>query len=198
MIVNDNLNKFYNEYSIDCIKNIDFNKVDKAIKLIIKTRQKKGRIFFIGVGGSAANCSHANNDFRKLANLNSFCLTDNTAELTARTNDDGWENVFSEMLKTYSLNSNDLIYIMSVGGGDIKKKVSVNIIKAIKYAKIKKCKIVSVVAKENGYAALNSDISIVLNVSNKSLITPISESVQSLIWHSIVSDPRIQKNKTVW
>ncbi len=198
MNVNNNLKKFYNEHSIQCIKDIDFQKVDKVIKLITKIRKNKGRIFFIGVGGSAANCSHANNDFRKLANLNSYCLTDNTAELTARTNDDGWENVFSEMLKTYNLNKNDLIYVMSVGGGDMKKGVSVNIIKAIEYAKKKKCKIISVVAKQNGYAAVHSDISIVLKVSNKSLITPISESVQSLIWHSIVSDPRIQKNKTIW
>ena len=198
MKVNDNLNNFYNKNCIDCIKNIDFTKVDNAINLILNTRKKNGRIFFIGGGGSAANCSHANNDFRKLANLDSYCLTDNTAELTARTNDDGWENVFSEMLKTYSLNAKDIIYVMSVGGGDLKKNVSINIIKAIKYAKQKKSKVISVVAKENGYAAKNSDIPIILKVKNKSLITPISESVQSLVWHSIVSDPRIQQNKTVW
>ena len=120
------------------------------------------------------------------------------AELTARTNDDGWNNVFRDMLKIHFPTKNDVLFVMSVGGGSIKRKISINLINVIKLARQKKMKIISIVGKSDGYAAKNSDIPIILNISNKKLVTPISESVQSLIWHSIVSDQRIQKNKTVW
>jgi len=194
----EHLYSFFNQQSVECINNIDLSKINQAIDLLLKVRELNGTIFFAGVGGSAANCSHASNDFRKIAKINSICLSDNVAELTARTNDEGWDNVFQEILKIHPLTKNDILFIMSVGGGSIKRKISINLIKAIKIAKQKKMKVISIVGKANGYAAKNADIPIILNISNKKLVTPISESIQSLVWHSIVSDPRIQLKKTTW
>jgi len=195
---NNFLYTFFNKQAVDCIKNIDLKKIDSAINFLLKLRKSKGRVFFAGVGGSAANCSHACSDFRKLANINAICLTDNVSELTARVNDEGWETVFVEMLKIHNLNKNDIVFIMSVGGGSNKKKISVNLIKTIQLAKKRKSKIISIVGKPDGYAAKYSDITIKVNVDNNKLVTPISESMQALIWHAIVSDPRLQLNKTTW
>jgi D-sedoheptulose 7-phosphate isomerase len=194
----EHLYSFFNKQAVECINNINLFKINQAIDLLLKVRKLNGTIFFAGVGGSAANCSHAANDFRKIANINSICLTDNVAELTARTNDQGWDNVFQEMLKIYPITKNDILFVMSVGGGSIKRKISVSLIKAIKIARQKKMKIISIVGKSDGYAAKNSDIPIILKITNNKFVTPISESIQSLVWHSIVSDPRIQLKQTTW
>ena len=161
-------------------------------------QKKKGRIFFLGVGGSAANSSHAVNDFRKLCNIESYTPTDNVSELTARINDEGWDTSLSNWLKVSKLNKNDAIFIMSVGGGNLKKKVSVNLINAIKYAKKNKSKIFGIVGKKDGYTRINANVSILIpNVNNK-LITPHTEAFQAVVWHCLVSHPLLQVHKTKW
>ena len=184
--------------AIDIIKKIDSGNIENIVHIIEQIKNKKGRIFFLGVGGSAANCSHAVNDFRKIVGIESYTPTDNVAELTARTNDEGWSEVFADWLKISKLTSKDLIFIFSVGGGDIKKKVSVNLIKAIKFAKIKKAKIISVVGKKNGYAAKNSDVALVIPIKSQNLLTPLSEAFQPVIWHLLVSHPDLKTKETKW
>ena len=157
-----------------------------------------GRLFILGVGGSAGNASHAVNDFRKLCNIEAYAPTDNVSELTARTNDEGFDTIFSEYLKVSKINSKDAIMIFSVGGGSLAKNVSLNLISAIKVAKAKQLKIFSLVGKDDGYAANNSNISIVIPVQDKTLITPISEAFQAVIWHCIVSHPSLALNATKW
>ena len=178
--------------------NLNHKIINKIIKYIRICKKKSGRIFFLGVGGSAANASHAVNDFRKIVGIEAYTPTDNVAELTARTNDEGWSQVFVDWLKVSKLNKKDIIFIFSVGGGDIKKNVSTNLIKAIKFAKIKKSKIISVVGKKNGYAAKNSDVSLVIPVKSKNLLTPLSEAFQPVIWHLLVSHPKLKTKETKW
>lgn len=193
--------KVFKEFSnqfINTIQLIDKIKLNNALKLLTKTKKLKGRIFFLGVGGSAANASHAVNDFRKLCNIECYAPTDNISELTARTNDEGWETVFINWLKVSKLNKKDLIFIFSVGGGDKNKKISINLINALNFAKKSKTKSISVIANKSGYAALNSTVSIVLNIANTKLKTPVAESVQAFIWHYFVSHPFLQENKTKW
>ena len=150
------------------------------------------------MGGSAGNASHAVNDFRKICNIQCYSPTDNVSEITARTNDDGFETIFSEYLKCSNLNKKDAIFIFSVGGGNQKRKVSVNLINAIKFAKIKKSKVFSIVGKNNGYAYKTSDVSILIPNTNPKLVTPVSEAMQSVIWHYLVSNKTLQLNKTKW
>ncbi len=178
--------------------NISRKDLNEAIKLITKVKKNKGRIFFLGVGGSAANCSHAVNDFRKLCNIECYSPIDNVSELTARINDDGFDYSFSTWLKISKINSKDLIFILSVGGGDSKRKISVNIIEAIKYAKKCKVKVLGIVGKKDGYTARNSNVVIFVPNIDQKLITPISESFQSIIWHLFVSHPELKVNKTKW
>ncbi len=180
------------------ITNLDFNKLDKIINQLYKLKKNNGRIFFIGVGGSAANCSHAVNDFRKLCNIESYCITDNISEVTARTNDEGWETVFEKYLITSKFSKKDAIFIMSVGGGNIKQNVSVNIVKAVKLALRKNSKIFGIVGKKEGFSYKSSKLVLSVPIYDRKLITPISESAQSIIWHCIVSDPRLAVNKTKW
>lgn len=193
--------KTFREYSKqfeNTILSIDEEKLKKIVILIKKTKKAKGRIFFLGVGGSAANASHAVNDFRKLCNIECYAPTDNISELTARTNDEGWESVFENWLKVSRLNNKDILFIFSVGGGDKSKKISVNLINAINYARKKKTKSISIVANVNGYAAVNSTVSIILKIDKKKFKTPIAESMQTFLWHYFVSHPLLQENKTKW
>jgi len=180
------------------IENLEKKKIQKIIIEISKIKKNSGRIFFLGVGGSAGNCSHAVNDFRKLCNIESYAPTDNVSELTARTNDEGWETIFVEWLKVSNFNIRDAIFIFSVGGGNKKKKVSQNLIHAIDFVKKKRGKIFSIVGRSDGYAFKKSDISILIKSKDKNLITPISESFQSIIWYLIVSHPQLKINKTKW
>ena len=193
----NNINKFFNEVK-KSINFIDTDKIDSLIKEIVKLKVKKGRIFFLGIGGSAGNASHAVNDFRKICNIECYTPVDNVAELTARTNDEGFETIFSNYLINSKLSKNDAIFIFSVGGGNLKLNVSVNLIEAIKLAKKKNSKIFSIVGRNDGYAYKNSDISIFTKTEDKKLVTPISESLQGIIWHCLVSDTRLQDNKTKW
>jgi D-sedoheptulose 7-phosphate isomerase len=184
--------------SLKIIEKIDQNSIDQVINIISETRDKNGRIFFIGAGGSAANASHAVNDFRKLANIECYSPTDNVAELTARTNDEGWDSTFSGWLKVSKLNSKDLIFVFSVGGGDIEKNVSPNIVKAISLAKSVKSKIVGVIGRDGGYTKINADACILIPTENPKHVTPMTESLHVLMWHLIITHPKIADNKTKW
>ena len=190
--------KLYFENILKSMQSLDLDLIEKSVLLLKELRKTRGRLFLIGVGGSAGNASHAVNDFRKLCNIDAYTPVDNVSEITARTNDEGFENIFDSYLKLCKLNKNDILMIFSVGGGNQKKKVSVNIIKAIKFAKIKKSKIISIVGKPDGYAYKNSDIKILIKVKDKKLVTPVSETFQVLIWHLFVSHPKLQINKTKW
>ena len=190
--------KLYFENILKSMQSLDLDLIEKSVLLLKELRKSRGRLFLIGVGGSAGNASHAVNDFRKLCNIDAYTPVDNVSEITARTNDEGFENIFDSYLKLCKLNRNDILMIFSVGGGNQKKKVSVNIIKAIKFAKIKKSKIISIVGKPDGYAYKNSDIKILIKVKDKKLVTPVSETFQVLIWHLFVSHPKLQINKTKW
>ena len=178
--------------------NIDKKDIENLAKEIRVIQKNKGRIFFLGIGGSAANSSHAVNDFRKLCNIESYAPTDNVSELTARINDEGWDTSLSNWLKVSKLNKSDAIFILSVGGGNIKKKVSVNLINAIKYAKKRKSKIFGIVGKKDGYTRINATVSILIPNVNDKLITPHTEAFQAVVWHCLVSHPLLQVHKTKW
>ena len=189
--------KFLNSVSKIC-NLFDLEQLNKLVSEIRKIKLKKGRIFFLGVGGSAGNCSHAVNDFRKLCEIECYSPTDNVSELTARTNDEGWKTIFVEWLKISNLNKKDAIFIFSVGGGNKEKKISENLIYAIDYAKHKKARIFSFVGKKDGYAYKKSDISVLIPIIDPKMITPFSESFQTVLWHLLVSHPKLKKKPTKW
>lgn len=179
-------------------QSINLETIEKMAAALKEVRERQGRLFILGVGGSAANASHAVNDFRKLCNIETYAPTDNVSELTARTNDDGWEQVFSSWLKTSKVNSKDAILVFSVGGGSIEKNVSVNLIKALDAAKQESATILGILGKDGGYTAKVADISIVVPPIDSSLITPLTEAYQGVIWHCLVSHPVLQVNNTKW
>ena len=191
------IKNYLNLFSKTC-DSFNLTKLNNLVNDISKIKKNNGRIFFLGVGGSAGNCSHAVNDFRKLCEIECYSPADNVSELTARTNDEGWKTVFSGWLKISNLNKKDAIFIFSVGGGNKKKKVSENLIEAIDYALIKKAKIFSFVGREDGYAYKKSNISISLPTSAKNMITPFSESFQVVLWHMLVSHPKLKRMQTKW
>lgn len=177
---------------------IDIEELNKLVREIKKIKNKKGRIFFLGVGGSAGNCSHAVNDFRKICGIESYTPLDNVSELTARINDKGWNSSLSDWLKVSNLNSKDAIFIFSVGGGDKKKNISVNLIEAVKYAKLKNAKIFGIVGRKESYVKQFGDNIILVPLINKKLMTPYSESFQAILWHSLVSHPALKSSATKW
>lgn len=189
--------KYFKEISLISSR-IETVKVDEIAKSLKKIRDQKGRIFFLGIGGSAGNCSHAVNDFRKICNIESYCPTDNVSELSARINDEGWKTSFSNWLKVSKLCSKDCLFIMSVGGGNKKKKVSENLIEAIKLAKTKKTKIFGIVGYDGGFTKRNADVCIKIPKIDKNLITPYTESFQAVVWHCLVSHPLLKIHKTKW
>ena len=191
------INKFI-EDSSKILKILDKKTILKAIKIIKRCREQKGRIFFTGSGGGAGHASHATNDFRKICNIESYCITDNVSELTARINDEGWNTSYSNWLKVSNFSNKDTLFIFSVGGGDEKKKISINLVETMKLAKKKKAKIISIVGKENGYASKISDACIKIPNVNQKYVTPLTEGFQSVIWHLIVSHSLLQINKTKW
>lgn len=179
-------------------QSINLETIENMASLLREVRDRQGRLFILGVGGSAANASHAVNDFRKLCNIETYAPTDNVSELTARTNDDGWDQVFSSWLKTSKINSKDAILVFSVGGGSIEKNVSVNLIKALDTAKQESATILGILGKDGGYTAKVANISIVVPPIDNSLITPLTEAYQGVIWHCLVSHPALQINSTKW
>lgn len=177
---------------------INIQHIEKMASTLSAVREAGGRLFIMGVGGSAANCSHAVNDFRKLCGIETYSPVDNVSELTARTNDEGWETVFSEWLKVSKLNKNDAILILSVGGGNREKGISVNIVSAIDYAKSKGALVLAIVGKDTGYAAQVGDVVVVIPAVSADRITPHSEAFQAVVWHCLVSHPVLQKKATKW
>ena len=179
-------------------ENIDHKLIDELVLAIQDLRSKKGRIFFLGVGGSAGNCSHAVNDFRKIVEIESYAPTDNVSELTARTNDEGWPTIFEPWLKLSKLNAKDAIFIFSVGGGNLEENISPNLVNALKYAQTIGTKITGVVGKDGGYTAKVANACVIIPVVNKETITPHSEAFQAVIWHLLVSHPLLKQNQTKW
>ena len=195
--MNNFLDKYFANFTNSLLR-LNLTSIERAAKIIDDTRKKKGRLFILGVGGSAGNSSHAVNDFRKLCSVEAYSPTDNVSEITARTNDEGFHTIFHEYLKISNLNSKDTLLIFSVGGGNLKKKVSLSLIEAIKLAKKKKSKVISMVGKNDGYAYKNSNIAILMSSPEAKYVTPVSESMQAVIWHALVSHPILQKKKTKW
>jgi D-sedoheptulose 7-phosphate isomerase len=179
-------------------EDISCDSIEGMIDELIALRARKGRLFLMGVGGSAGNCSHAVNDFRKLCGIEAYSAADNVSELTARANDEGWDTIFSGWLEASNLNSLDAILIFSVGGGDIERHVSTNIVKAVNFAKSRGTKVLGIVGKDNGYTALHGDVVVIVPQVNASRITPLSEAFQSVVWHCLVSHPKLQIRQTKW
>jgi D-sedoheptulose 7-phosphate isomerase len=188
----------YLKEAISIIEQINPDTVEKMVTLISNIRENKGRLFFLGVGGSAGNTSHAVNDFRKIAGIESYSPTDNVSELTARINDDGWENAFAAWLKGSNLNSKDGVFVFSVGGGNQEKNVSVNLVRALEYSKKVKAKILGIVGRDGGYTAKVADVCIVIPTVNPETITPHAEAFQGVIWHLLVSHPRLRATEMKW
>ena len=184
--------------SIEILKQIDSTQVERMADLLAVVKNDGGRIFFLGVGGSAGNCSHAVNDFRKIVGIESYAPTDNVCELTARTNDEGWASVFVEWLKVSKLLSKDAVFIFSVGGGNLQKNISPNLVEALKYAKGVGSKITGVVGRDGGYTAEVADACLVIPTVNPNTVTPHSEAFQAVIWHLLVSHPKLKVNQTKW
>ena len=184
--------------AIEIIKKTDVSSIEKMADLLATVKTEGGRIFFLGVGGSAGNCSHAVNDFRKIVGIESYAPTDNVSELTARTNDEGWATVFVGWLKTSKLLAKDAVFIFSVGGGNLEKNISPNLVEALKYAKSVGAKITGIVGRDGGYTAKVADVCVIIPTVNTETITPHSEAFQAVIWHLLVSHPRLKENPTKW
>jgi D-sedoheptulose 7-phosphate isomerase len=177
---------------------LDAGSIEKAAALLASTRAMGGRLFILGVGGSAANASHAVNDFRKIAGIEAYAPTDNISELTARVNDEGWETVFESWLRVSRLRSHDMILVFSVGGGDLEKNVSPNLVAALRYAKTVGAKIVGIVGRNGGHTAKVADVSILIPTVNPDHITPHAEAFQAVVWHLLVSHPAVKQQQTKW
>jgi D-sedoheptulose 7-phosphate isomerase len=182
----------------EIIQKLDIESIEKVADLLAKIKSDQGRIFFLGVGGSAGNCSHAVNDFRKIVEIESYAPTDNVSELTARTNDDGWPTIFEPWLKLSKLNSKDAVFIFSVGGGNLEKNISPNLVNALKLAKTVGAKITGVVGRDGGYTAQVADACVIIPTVNTETITPHSEAFQAVVWHLLVSHPKLKENQTKW
>jgi D-sedoheptulose 7-phosphate isomerase len=182
----------------EVIARIDVDAIERVADLLARLRDREGRLFFLGVGGSAGNCSHAVNDFRKIVGIESYAPTDNVSELTARTNDEGWETVFVEWLKTSRLSKNDMIFIFSVGGGNLDKNISPNLVRALQHAKTVGAEVVGVVGRDGGYTAKVADACVIVPTVNPETITPHSEAFQAVIWHLLVSHPLLKQKQTKW
>ncbi len=188
---------FFDEV-VKIAQSIDAAGVETLAKELAALRQRGGRLFFLGVGGSAANCSHAVNDFRKLCGIEAYTPVDNVSELTARTNDEGWETVFAGWLKTSKANKNDAVFVFSVGGGNLEKNVSANIVAGLKEAKQRGMKIFGVVGRDGGYTKKVGDCVVVVPTVEASRVTPHTEAFQAVVWHCLVSHPELQQIPTKW
>lgn len=184
--------------ALEILERLDTEAIEKVASLLARVRADGGRLFFLGVGGSAANCSHAVNDFRKLAGIESYTPTDNVAELTARTNDEGWASVFAEWLKVSHLNAKDALFVLSVGGGDAKRNISANLVGAIQLAREVGAKVTGIVGRDGGYTAQAADVCVIVPTVNQETVTPHVEAFQAVIWHLLVSHPLLKANPTKW
>lgn len=189
--------EFFKE-AADIAARLDFEMVDRIAQGLAGVRERGGRLFLLGVGGSAGNCSHAVNDFRKLCGIEAYAPTDNVSELTARTNDEGWETVFVAWLRISRLNEKDAVLVFSVGGGDAERNVSPNLVLALKEAQVRGAAIFGIVGRPNGYTAQVGDAVVVVPVADPARVTPHSEAFQAVVWHCLVSNPVLQIKGTKW
>jgi len=180
------------------LKLMDCDAIERLAALLAVIKAAAGRLFFLGVGGSAANCSHAVNDFRKLLGIECYAPTDNVSELTARINDDGWESTFVEWLKVSRLSGRDAIFVLSVGGGDIDRNISPNLIAAIRHARSVDAKVLGIVGRDGGYTAQVADAAVIIPTVNPQSVTPHSEAFQAVIWHLLVSHPLLKAKSAKW
>jgi D-sedoheptulose 7-phosphate isomerase len=180
------------------IERLDVAIIENMAKILDQLRNRNGRLFFLGVGGSAGNCSHAVNDFRKIVGIESYAPTDNVSELTARVNDEGWETVFVEWLRVSKLSANDVVFILSVGGGSLEKNVSPNLVRALQYSKETGAKILGIVGRDGGYTAQVGDAVCIIPTVNADAVTPHSEAFQSIVWHLLVTHPLLKSKQTKW
>jgi len=188
---------FFNEV-IKVAEQIDIELIERLAHELKDLRDRGGRLFFLGVGGSAGNCSHAVNDFRKLCGIEAYAPVDNVSELTARTNDEGWETVFAGWLKVSNAKANDAVFVLSVGGGNLERNVSPNIVMALKLAKERGLKIFGVVGRDGGYTKQVGDCVVVVPTVDESRVTPHAEAFQGVVWHCLVSNPVLQQMATKW
>jgi D-sedoheptulose 7-phosphate isomerase len=180
------------------LERLDVAAIERVAELLAEIKASAGRLFFLGVGGSAGNCSHAVNDFRKLTGIECYAPTDNVSELTARINDDGWESTFIEWLKVSRLNSNDAVFILSVGGGNVEKNISPNLVAATRHAKVVGAKVIGILGRDGGHTAQVADASVIVPTVNAETVTPHSEAFQAVIWHLLVSHPLLGSKQTKW
>ena len=188
----------YLDDAVTIINTIDRTQIKKMTQILGDIRKDGGRLFILGVGGGAGNASHAVNDFRKIAGIESYAPTDNVSELTARVNDDGWDTVFSKWLEGSRLTARDCIFVFSVGGGNAEKNVSVTLVNALRYAKEKGAKVIGVVGRDGGYTAKVADACVIIPTVNEKTVTPQTEAFQAVVWHLIVSSPAMQKYEMKW
>jgi D-sedoheptulose 7-phosphate isomerase len=195
------MTNFSNEFlasAVQVINQIKVEAIEALVDLLIETRQCGGRLFILGVGGSAANSSHAVNDFRKLTGIEAYAPTDNVSELTARVNDEGWETVFEAWLRVSHLRTGDMILVLSVGGGSLEKNISRNLVQAIQYARQVGAKITGIVGRDGGFTAQAADVCVLIPTVNAQMVTPLSEAFQAVIWHLVVSHPRLKQAEGKW
>jgi D-sedoheptulose 7-phosphate isomerase len=184
--------------TVQIVEKMDATSIEAMAELLAQVKADGGRVFFLGVGGSAGNCSHAVNDFRKIVGIECYAPTDNVSELTARTNDEGWATVFVEWLKISRLLARDAVFVFSVGGGNLEKNISPNLVTALQYAKSVGARVLGVVGRDGGYTAKVADACVIVPTVNADNITPHSEAFQAVIWHLLVSHPRLKANQTKW
>jgi len=180
------------------IKKLDFSVIEALAAGLLKVRERGGRLFILGVGGSAANASHAVNDFRKLCDFEAYAPTDNVSELTARTNDEGWETVFAEWLKSSRLSERDGVLVLSVGGGNLEKNVSPNLVRALECARERRASIFGIVGRDGGHTAQVADVAVIVPTVNPQTVTPHAEEFQAVVWHLLVSHPLLKVKATKW
>ena len=180
------------------IEQLDRGIIEQMVQLFLRTRECGGRLFILGVGGSAGNASHAVNDFRKIGGMEAYAPTDNVSELTARVNDEGWDTVFSKWLEGSRLDDKDLVFVLSVGGGNREMNISVNLVRALEYAREVGASICGIVGRDGGYTAQVADVCVIVPPINAQTVTPLAESFQAVLWHLIVSHPDVQVSEMKW
>lgn len=196
-----NTNRFADQYLAEAasiIAQLDREAIEKMTQLLIALRERGGRLFLIGVGGGAGHAGHAVNDFRKISGIESYSPSDNVSELTARTNDEGWDTTYAAWLKVSRLNRNDMLLVFSVGGGDLERNISPNIVRAVQLAKEVGAGVLGVLGRDGGYTAKVADACVVVPTVNPQMVTPHTESLQALVWHLLVADPRLQIMSNKW
>lgn len=188
----------YFQQSAQIARQLDLALLDRMVERLVRLRQEEGRLFLIGVGGSAGNCSHAVNDFRKLSGIEAYTPVDNVSELTARTNDEGWETIFSAWLQVSKASSRDVLFVLSVGGGNLEKNISPNLVLAVDEAKKRGMEVLGIVGRDGGYTKRAGDLVLVIPTVDERNITPHTEAFQAVVWHGLVCDPRLMVRENKW